>query len=364
MAHSRKKCITIFLTNECVCRCVYCYLGQLPLRREVIDVAFAKRGISDFFDHFASRHVRYFAAGEPTCAFAEMQEIYNFAHEIAGDRLMLEVQTSGIFSDAIAHWLGKKARIVWVSCDGPPDVQDALRPIRGKSSSSSIVERNIRTLLDYRDTLVVGTRATITPLNVKRQCEMIEYFSSLGVTAVFSDPVFPPVGSVHEVAGNWQVGGTFLMEYAQEYLKAQSRARELGIFYGSILTVNFDEETQTFCRACAPYPHLTTDGYVTCCDMAFSGKAIPLLVYGKYDSITGAIVYDDEKIKDIRRRNTHNLKECADCELLLHCAGGCFGEGVNESGTILGVKKDYCEAVRFLGRHLPLNSGLYPHLHP
>ena len=78
----------------------------------------------------------------------------------------------------------------------------------------------------------------------------------------------------------------------------------------------------------------------------------------------GKITYDQSKIAAIHSRKAANLVECQGCEVLYHCAGACFGEGVNETGHLLGVKTDYCEAIRFLARHLPLDKGLYPYLHP
>ena len=40
------------------------------------------------------------------------------------------------------------------------------------------------------------------------------------------------------------------------------------MFYGTMLTVNFDEGTEYACYAGLVYPHLTPDDYVVSCDMA------------------------------------------------------------------------------------------------
>lgn len=98
--------------------------------------------------------------------------------------------------------------------------------------------------------------------------------------------------------------------------------------------------------------------------MAFLGHILPELIYGKYNPATGTIIYDQHKIAAIRSRKASRLAECQGCEVLYHCAGACLGEAVNETGHLLGVKKDYCEAIRFLAKHIPLNQGLFPYIHP
>ena len=364
MAHYRKECISLFMTAGCNLACSYCYLGNCVQDEQSIDLEFAKQGIRDFFASSKSRHIRLYAAGEPTLEFEKIKAIQEFAFELAGGNLKAEIQTNGVFPANVATWLAHNVDIIWISCDGPPDIQDTLRPTVGGGKTSGVIERNIAILLNEGTEAIVGVRSTITPINLYRQIEMIEYFHGLGVPAVFSDPVFPPVETDRTKVKKLALEEDFMMEYAREFLRTRKRAEELGVFHGSIFTVNFDEKTEYFCRSCLPCPHLTTDGYVSCCDLAFLGHILPQLIYGKFDPDTGTITYDQKKIAAIRSRKASNLAECQGCPVLYHCAGACLGEGVNETGRLLGVKKDYCKAIRFLAKHMPLDAGLYPYLHP
>lgn len=364
MAHYRKECISFFMTTRCNLACSYCYLKNCIQEEQSIDLEFAKQGIQDFFASSNSRHIRFYAAGEPTLEFEKIKVIREFAFKLAGNSLKAEIQTNGVFPPGVATWLAHNVDIIWISCDGPPDIQDTLCPTVGGGKTSKVIERNIAILLNQGTETTVGIRSTITPLNLYHQMEMIEYFHGLGIPAVFSDPVFPLLGTDSTKVKKLDLPEDFMMEYAREFLRVRKKAEKLGIFYGSIFTVNFDEKTEYFCRSCLPCPHLTTDSYVSCCDMAFLGHILPVLIYGKFDPDTGTITYDQKKIATIRSRKASNLAECQGCPVLYHCAGGCLGEGVNEKGRLLGVKKDYCEAIRFLARHMPLNAGLYPYLHP
>ena len=364
MAHYRKECISFFMTTECNLACSYCYTRNWVHDEQSIDLEFAKQGIRDFFASSKSRHIRFYGVGEPTLEFDKIKALREFAFELAGSNLTVETQTNGVFSANVARWLAHNTDIIWISCDGPPDVQDALRPTVGGGKTSGVMERNVAILLNEGAEAIVGVRSTITPINLYRQIEMIEYFHGLGITAVFSDPVFPAVETDSTRVKELDLPEDFMMEYAREFLRARKKAEELRIFYGSIFTVNFDEKTEYFCRSCLPCPHLTTDGYVSCCDMAFLGHILPELIYGGFDPDTGTITHDQKKIAAIRLRKSSSLAECQGCPVLYHCAGACLGEGVNETGCLLGVKKDYCEAIRFLAKHMPLNAGLYPYLHP
>ena len=364
MGHYRKDCISFLMTTNCNLACEYCYLRDCHGRRESIDIEFAKRGLLDYFAHSSSRHIRFFAAGEPTLEMQKIQAIYRFAEEIAGEALKSEIQTNGVFPSQVATWLAHKIDIIWLSWDGPPDIHDSARRTREGHATSPTIERNCQILLEQGSDLLLGARATITNANLYRQIEMLDYFSFHGISAVFSDPVFSAVQDGGEETEKPNLDEGFMITYAEEYLKARQHADKIGVFYGTILAVNFDEESELSCRSCLPSPHLTPDGYVTCCDMASGGDVFPDLAYGKYDPLQGIIVYDERKLAQIRLRRARNLLECQGCSVLLHCAGACFGEGVNETGRLLGVKKDYCEAIQFLAKHLPINAGLYPYLHP
>jgi radical SAM protein with 4Fe4S-binding SPASM domain len=365
VGHYRKDCISFLMATRCNLACTYCYLQNSGCGDQSIDLRFAKQGLQDYFTNSSSRHIRFFGAGEPTLEFDKIKAIWEYAFDLVGHELKTEIQTNGVFPPRVAEWLAERMNIIWISLDGPPDIQDSLRPTIGGGKTSESIERNIAILHKHEsERLLVGVRSTITPMNIHRQIEMIEYLRDLGITAIFSDPVFPAVGTCGRTVRSLDLGEDFVMEYAREFLRARVHAEEMGVFYGSILSVNFDERTEYFCRSCLPSPHLTTDGYVTCCDMAFLGDALPELVYGKFDPGTGVIMYNQEKIAAIRMRKASNLVDCKGCNVLFHCAGACFGEGVNEVGHLLGVKKDYCKAIRFLAEHMPLDGSLYSYLHP
>jgi len=352
MAHCRKTQLSIFLTGRCNLNCRYCYVGDKTIDGVpvTIDFSFVKRAIIDFFASYESREIRFFAMGEPTCEFSLMSQIRQWVIENTEDMCKFELQTNGFFSARIAEWMAKNVDIVWISCDGPSAIQNYYRPTKSGRPSSDIVEKNIKYLASQA--IVLGCRATIGAKNVEKQKEMIDYFYSLGVKVVMSDPMFAPVELPN---GEKLEEPADLREYADHFLGAREYAIGKGMFYGSILTSNFDEETEYACRACIPYPHLTTDGYVTACDMAFVGSDLKMadLIYGRYVPEKDIIEYDQNKIKLIQSRAVSNMPCCQDCGIKKHCAGACLGEALNETGSMFGIKPEVCKAIRYLAERMP-----------
>lgn len=367
MAHVRKQMISFFLTTRCSLRCIYCYTyksNNIKKEHRILDFNFAKRGINDFFRDNSSRHIRFYGIGEPTLEFALMQKIKNYAYALAGKALTVELQTNGFFSEEIAHWISKNVNIIWISCDGPSEVQNLQRPTANNKSTSRIVERNLRYFVKHKS-MQVGVRVTLTPLTMSRQTEILNYFHNMGIKYICVLPAFTPIDDRSGDIFEWDP-----INFAKNFLIAHNEAKKLGVFYDTMSIVNFDEQTRHACRSCTPCPHLTTDGYVSCCDFAqlgpeYSPGPLQQLIYGKYVPEKDLIIYDEKKIFKIRSRCVENLKEkkCGDCKFIYNCAGGCLGQVVNETGDLLGKIDKNCVITKYLAERMELNKKLYPVFH-
>lgn len=330
MAHVNKEMISFFLTTKCNLDCSYCYTNKLKHQHQTLDFEFAKLGIDEYFQTDMKKHIRFFGAGEPTCEFGLMKKIKDYAYNIVGSDLSVELQTNGVFEERIREWLSDNVDIIWVSSDGLPELQDQnRRTVKGEPTSKELA-KNVR-YLTQNGKGMTGIRSTITSANVYKQKENIEYFMGLGVKHIWTDPIFPSVGK-KQISDSLDI-----MEYAKEFLKAKEYADKNGISYGSILTCNFDEKTIYSCRACIPVPHLTTDGYVSACDMALYGKDenhMSVFIYGKWDKQNNRIIYDENKINNLRSRYADNMLGCKNCSAKNRCAGYCLGEVANETGNM------------------------------
>lgn len=363
MSHSRKEMISFFVTTKCNLDCIYCYTNKKEgtHKGQVLNIDFAKAGIDDYFNKTPfKKHIRFQGAGEPTMEISLIKEILKYAKEKGGDDVTAELQTNCCFSEEIAEWVADNIDNIWASCDGLPQIQNHNRPFLSGIGSSAIFERNIRFLVS-RAKKMIGIRSTITKQNIHLQKECIDYYNSLGIKYIWVDPIFPVVGE-KEVED-----GLDMMDFAKAFLEACVYAHNLGIEYGSILTCNFDEKCTYACRACLPVPHLTTDGYISGCDMALYGEdknSMSLFYYGKWDSNTKEIIYDKEKIAYIKSRTADNMPKCKNCVAKYHCCGYCPGEVLNETNDYFGQKTKVCPAIRWLYINMPLELKKYTYTHP
>lgn len=365
MPHSSKEMISFFLTTRCNLNCIYCYTNKSTFEHQdqTLNLDFAKAGIDDYYETNYKRHIRFFGAGEPTEEFDLMKKIYYYAKD-KDYRTTAEIQTNGCFSEEVAKWLAWNVDIIWISSDGTPDIQDYYRPMLSNSKSSEILERNIRYIVNQKcESGVVGIRSTITDSNYEKQIEMIKYFSKMGIKNFWVDPVFPSIGEI-ESHNRWKFD---MGKFIEKFIEAVRYAYSHGMTYGSILTCNFDEPGEVACRALLPVPHLTTDGYISACDMALFGNDnnhMDVFIYGKWDEEKKKIIYYQDKIDYLRSRVYQKLESCSNCSVAPYCRGYCPGEVTNETGDIFGCKTIICNPTRILFHRLTDEEKKYTFTHP
>jgi radical SAM protein with 4Fe4S-binding SPASM domain len=299
-----------------------------------------------------------------------MRQITEYA-KLVGDGVSVEIQTNGVFGSAVKEWILNNVNILWMSFDGTPDIQNYNRPIGGKYPSAPVIESNVQWLNKNKGDrgLMVGARVTMTDRNICRQKEMVDYFYKLGIRYIWTNPLFPAVGTIPVCDDKQKLSKySFDMEkYLDNYLEAYHYAKEKGLFYGSFLICNFDGEANINCRACLPVPHLTPDGYVSACDMVVLGESafhMDCFIYGKWDNNSRQFVFYQDKIAGLRNRTSDKMLHCIHCEARLHCGGYCLGEVVNETGSLVGQKPTTCKAIRYLLKELGTFSVPYEYLHP
>jgi len=362
MGHARKEQITIFPTNRCNMRCIYCAADSASHQdnTQKININFAKKGISDYFNDKNHHQIRYYSSGEPTQAMDVVSETWDFAYHIVGDRLLSEMQSNCLFDSNTLKWVADHIDYLWASVDGWPAIQNHNRPTEENEASADKVISNILTI---KEKTFVGIRATITKETVNRQVELVEYFHSLGFRHLCSEPVFSPVKN--DIQNPGKISGISLVEYIENFIEAWHVARKLDMTYINSFMVNFDEKVEYACRACLPTPHLTTDGFVSACDLGFYGET-PLtdLIYGKYDEENDKIVYFQDAIDKLRTRKCANMPSCKTCFAKKYCGGGCLGRAYHETRDFYGVIPEFCWATRYLAKNIPINQVHIPYLHP
>ncbi|MDR2720054.1 MAG: radical SAM protein [Nitrososphaerota archaeon] len=368
MKHCDKEAITVNPTNKCNLRCIYC-MASSTIEQEKpisIDTEFAKCGIFDALNGHPTgkkaKILRFFSPGEPTQNIDCMKECVNYAKELKPD-IIVELQTNGVYdNNSVRDWIAENVNIVWVSLDGPSDINGKYRPDRERRDRTAEIEENIRIMQTKTS---VGVRATIVNETTDSQDKLVKYFHSLGIKYITVDPMIESIRR-EDKGFSGAITKINLMRFAEGFLKGYKTATKIGVSYGCSLTFNFDQRTNIACRSCLPMPQLNPDGSISSCDMALYSNTPPELqcfLYGYWDSKNKQIVYDQNKIKNLQNRTVSQLNKCHDCEIKYNCAGGCAGRVAFEKGGIYDTIPEYCSAIKYLSHRMQMNANIIPSLY-
>ena len=208
--------------------CKYCY-GARKSHYSKLDLDFAKCGIDEYVATGVVNGIRFFGNGEPTTEPELIKEICAYARKYRKD-INCEIQTNGFFNTSLAEWLAYNMDEIWVSMDLLPETHDMFRVTVSGKPTSGVIERNLKYFQSLKDKrAMVGVRSTITPYNIDRQKEGIDYLYCLGIRYIWVDPIFEPVSEADdktfEPVNN--------MHFARQFIEAREHAKKLGVFYES-----------------------------------------------------------------------------------------------------------------------------------
>ncbi len=344
---------TLFLTNACNLRCVYCYAeaGEAADIRTIAPEA--ARAAIDFVAANARRQgvdtfsVGFHGAGEPTLAWDSYVALVDYARARAarhGLRAAISTATNGVLDESRARWIARNTLSANVSVDGPADVHDAQRPRGDGRGSWEALARTLR-VFDEED-FCYAIRATITDLNVRRMAEMVELF-----TDDFhpQDLQFDPLiytGRCRETKLRPPAEELFVDEFCRALDVAHARGRLVGFS-----SVGFSGYRTYFCGAAADGFTVTHEGYVTACFEAYSPQR-PFgdrFVYGRYDVAAGAFEFDLAKLAKLQARHVYRLPYCEKCFCKYMCAGDCPIHALYKGQA--GEHGLRCKAVQAIARH-------------
>lgn len=374
----RPTSVSLFLTGKCNLHCSYCYAKggdtDALMTRDVAQAAL------DFVLQNAVEtgqprvQVIFHGDGEPTLAWSVMRWSIEYTEARCvelGLRCSFEAGTNGIISEERLRWLAPRLENLTVSLDGPPDIQDAQRPLTsaraarraedlkegneerfsdegkdsGRDSSSHIVERTLRVL----DELGVNyaLRCTITRRSVERIPEVIKYICGVsGARQIQLEPIFP-VGRALQTGDEAVDPEAFVRGFLAGRLVARSYGRRL--IYAA---ARADQITNRFCEAITGAFNVTQDGRVTSCYEVFEASD-PRYEYfgiGGFDPQRGTFGVDLEKVRAASKWTAAEKAPCRECFAKYHCAGDCSAKVAATGDPASGINPNRCYVIRELTR--------------
>lgn len=316
--------VTLFLTTACNLRCLYCYArgGERP---RSLDRQVASDAIDLAVDNAAEAGVTkvrlsFHGGGEPTFAAETLRACVTHARrrcDEAGLELAIGTATNGVMDDRMRDYLAETMTSVMVSLDGPPEVQDRLRPQAGGGPSSSEVDRTLTRL--SRSPVTLGVRLTCTADALDHALETTRRLvDSYRLKTIHLEPLF--------VCGR-SIGNGLRPPSPERFVEVFRACREEARRHGVELAYSGSRQSLScsFCQASKPSFNVTTEGDVTAC-YEVTGRDDPratTFVYGAYDPQRRSFIFDAERVAVLQRLTVNDAPRCARCFAKYHCAGDC-----------------------------------------
>jgi uncharacterized protein len=326
--------VTLFPTNQCNMRCIYCYASAGELTAKNMDWEVAKAAI-DLVAHNSKKlkkkhfSVGFHGGGEPTLHwdfFTQCVEYAKHLSEESGIKAMFSAATNAVLRPEQMEWIIKNVNSLSISLDGPPDIQNLQRPMANGNESYILISENIKQLDAAQ--FSYGIRSTITTHNVKRMSEIIEHFSeNYNTKQIHFEPLFL-CGRCHTSSVDAPKPNTFIREFLKANLAAEKKNVKLaysGLRLGGV--------TSTFCGACGSNFSVTPEGYVTSCFEVLEQQdhRANIFFFGKWHPQQKRFEIWQDKLDYLKSFNVQNIDYCQDCIAKWHCAGDCLAKVAYDS---------------------------------
>jgi sulfatase maturation enzyme AslB (radical SAM superfamily) len=223
-------CLTLYTSQLCNLKCSYCF-SQDDLHPEPdLDLAFIRQAAKKVAANCKEEQVPFtlviHGGGEPTLD-ARLPEILAAVDETAayyGIGAFKYLATNGVMPEETALWAVQAFDQIGLSCDGPPDIQAANRPLQNGRGSVEQIERTAGVI--HRSGKPLHIRATITCQTIERMPEIAAYLCGvLQASVVRVEPVFQ--------GGRTHLENAISPNQADCFCSAFLEARRVAARYGS-----------------------------------------------------------------------------------------------------------------------------------
>jgi len=356
--------LTLFLNNACALACSYCHAApgvepDVPLSDAVLTSAARLVGAS-CVRRGMPMTLALHGGGEPLLDLADAKRVLSIVREAAADvgaPLRTYVATGGVIPAETARWAAREFDLIGLSCDGPPDIQDAHRPTRAGTGTSAAVERTADALRESGARFHV--RATVTAGTIDRQAEIVRYaITRLGPCEVRLEPVYSSALRPSDLTSG----------DAERFVDGFLAARRTGAAEGVPVTTSLVRPHELYgphCNVARAVVNLVPGDVATGCFLASRAPDIDargVRVGDDAPRTSGeipAFFLDYDRIAVLGATACERPAECVQCPCVLQCALGCPDVCVLEPGALgRHVGSFRCRAQRLLMEALVLEEAL------
>jgi uncharacterized protein len=346
----KPRAFALELTKGCNLRCGYCYYAGRedaydPKTRMSREVAYQSVDLLLRDGPPAEPvHVHFFG-GEPLLDFPLLRDVTLYGERRAreaGKGITFEVTTNGTrLEPEVIAFLNEHRLAVGVSFDGPPEVQDAARPLAG-GSSYALAAPKIRALLAARAGTDLKTHASAVVTRLELDLvKLVRHLEELGFTKILLTPATDLDGKSsglreEDLPRAFAAIGALADEYERRIL-AGERVSETWFprLVGRVLS---GERLTKFCSGGRDYLGVAADGKVALCYRFFEEEEFAM----------GSVQTGIERgvTERILARPFDERTACSRCWARHYCGGGCHHDNQTSQGAIEDPNPVSCELFR------------------
>jgi uncharacterized protein len=320
--------VTLFPTNQCNLRCIYCYASAGERSPKNMEFHFAETAIHTIIQNAKDKgtnriSVGFHGGGEPLFPWNFVKKVSEFAEMEArehGLNLALYSATNGLLSEKQLDWITEHFSDLNISFDGLPRVQDYHRPLPNGQGSFEFIDRTFK-YLDRKE-FNYGIRSTFSEYNIDLMEESYDFIvQNYRPRTIHFEPVFQ--------CGRCKTKAEFEVEldkFARNFqiIDQKNQKQSFRFTYSGC---RLETLTNSFCGVSRDGFSVTTDGHITACFETTSSEdpKSEFFFYGHMDE-DGTIILDEKKRKYLHDLRVENLEYCKDCYAKWHCAGDCVAK--------------------------------------
>jgi uncharacterized protein len=320
--------LTLFPTNQCNLRCIYCYASAGDHDTKTMKWHFAETAINTIIENAKetggnSISIGFHGGGEPLLRWDFIKEVTAYAEAQSRQNnlnLQLFSATNGVLSEKQLEWITEHFSDLNISFDGLPQVQDYHRPLPNGEGSFKFLDRTFR-FLDKKG-FNYGIRSTFSDYNIDMMEKSFNFIiQNYKPKSIHFEPVFQ-CGRC-KTSDNFNVS---IEKFADRFhkIEAKHNNKKIRFIYSGS---RIETLTDSFCGVSHDSFTVTPDGFITACFEVTSADDpnSERFFYGRI-SDRGKVMIDEDKRKYLQDITVENLNYCKNCFAKWHCAGDCVAK--------------------------------------
>lgn len=333
--------LMLLLGRGCCLGCRYCSVNA-GITTELMNEQVADSAISFYLaQNPQDPRVALFGGGEPTLNIRTIKHIIGKYNK----QVRWNLTTSGVMSPSFLEWLVDRGVEITFSIDGPPDIQNSLRPLKNGKPSSELVEKSINVYRE-RSNRPITVRATLTDDTIKQIHDILNYFDGLDVKTIHLEPLYS-LGRAVPLIQNGVLNPVSPEKWKHTVVKSLAWARQhkKRIKIGELNYLLRPSAT----AYCGPINSRTLvvnhQGKITTCVEVVDEKNEEWDIF-HIGSCFPRFYTDQQKLDHLASRISDNMVLCKDCFARYICRGGCPHRGWVATGNLFAPDPNHCNFIR------------------